>query len=150
LSELPGGVLLSLDLGAVRVGVAACDAERILAYPVATWAADEQLAQQVVGLVAELGAVGIVVGYPVTLSGQPGLAAGQVEQRAYELAGAVEVPVWLVDERLTTAQAGRRLREAGRSAKSARRVIDAQAAVGILDTALRALADGRPVGRRVV
>ena len=143
------GAILAIDLGSVRVGVAACDPSRILAYPVATLPMSEDLPQRVAALMEEHRAVALVVGYPLALDGRAGIAAGNVERQARLLAAGIEQPVWLVDERLTTAEAGRRLRASGRSAKAARGVIDAQAAVGILESVLRALDRGATIGRRL-
>ena len=57
-------------------------------------------------------------------------------EQAGRLAAATPVPVRLVDERLTTVEASRRLREGGRKAKQQRSVIDAAAAAAILEHAL--------------
>ncbi|MDR0284229.1 MAG: Holliday junction resolvase RuvX [Propionibacteriaceae bacterium] len=145
----PSSVLLAVDLGSARVGVAACDAGRVLAYPVTVLPAGEDLPDRVAALVDELGAGELVVGYPLALDGTAGIAAAHVVTQAEALAARVGVPVTLVDERMSTAEAHRKLRAAGRTAKTARRVVDAQAAVGILESVLCALAAGRTVGQRV-
>ena len=150
LSEtLPEGVLLAVDLGQARVGVAACDAGRVLAYPVETIPAGEGLPGQVKRLADQYGAVGLVVGYPLALDGTPGIAARHVWDQARALSKVVGLPTVLVDERMSTAQAQRRLREAGRNAKKARRVIDAQAAVGILELVIDAANQGMMIGQRL-
>ncbi|MDR2930036.1 MAG: Holliday junction resolvase RuvX [Propionibacteriaceae bacterium] len=143
---LPRGALLAVDVGTVRIGVAACGAERILAYPVTTLAADQDWVGAIVGLADEHAAQAVVVGYPLALNGSASIAAEKVRAQAVQLARRLPVPVWLVDERMTTAQAHRRLRESGRHAKTARGVIDAQAAVGILESVLRAEEQGRATG----
>ena len=49
------------------------------------------------------------------------------------------------DERMSTAQAHKRLRSAGKNHRKARKIVDAQAAVGILDSVLHALDQGRAI-----
>ncbi|MDR0783733.1 MAG: Holliday junction resolvase RuvX [Propionibacteriaceae bacterium] len=143
------GVLLAIDLGSARVGVAACDQERILAYPLEVIPADSGVEERIVELVGNLGAVGLIIGYPLTLDGQVGIAASKVADIAARLAAKVAIPVWLVDERLSTAQAHKRLRAAGRNAKKARPIVDSAAAVGILESVLAALERGQTIGQAV-
>jgi len=126
-AQVPG-VVLAVDVGTVRVGVAASDPHRILASPVETVAA----------LAAEREAVLVVVGLPTSLSGRSVSASADMA-RAYVkvLAPLVApVPVQLVDERLTTVTATAALRAAGRSGKRARAVVDQAAAVALLQTVL--------------
>jgi putative Holliday junction resolvase len=65
------------------------------------------------------------------------------------LAGRIAPPVFLVDERWTTVEASRRLREAGRAARQQRQIVDQQAAVGILDYVLAAQRAGQALALRV-
>ena len=96
-------------------------------------------------------AVEIVVGLPRLLSGAEGEAARLARAYALDLAAAVApVPVRLVDERLTTVDAHRRLRESGVAGRSQRDVVDQTAAVLILQSALDGeRASGRAPGSRV-
>jgi putative Holliday junction resolvase len=94
----------------------------------------------VAALVREHEVSTVVVGHPLSLSGQRGPAAMRAEQFAEGLRLALDVPVDLQDERLTTVEADRALRAAGANAKKARRVID-QASASLI---LRAYLD-RPV-----
>jgi len=150
LSELlPDGALLAVDLGTVRTGVAACDPQRILAYPVGVIPSGEPLEDHLNRLVAEHGAVAVVVGYPLALDGRPGIAADKVRAEAARLAGRIQVPVWLADERLSTAAAYARLRETGRTTRRARGLVDAQAAVGILESVLDASRRSLAIATRV-
>jgi putative Holliday junction resolvase len=86
----------------------------------------------VAALVAEHGAVGVVVGLPRTLAGREGPAAEAARAFAVELEQVLDVPVELSDERLTTVVATRQLRESGRRGRRQRAVVDQVAAVGIL------------------
>ena len=135
-SDDPGrGRRLGIDVGGVRIGVAASDPDGILATPVETVRRDRsgRHLKRLVALITELDVVEVVVGLPRTLADRAGSAAQDAIALADELAERVPgVPVRLADERLTTVTAQRSLREAGIRAKSQRSVIDQAAAVEIL------------------
>jgi putative Holliday junction resolvase len=123
--------VLAVDVGTVRVGVAASDPRRILASPVETVAAPGHA--RVAALVAERDAVLVVVGLPTSLSGRSESASADMARSwAAELAPLVGVPIELVDERLTTIAATAAMRASGRSARRSRGVIDQAAAVALL------------------
>jgi putative holliday junction resolvase len=148
------GVRVGIDVGSVRVGVAASDASATLAHPVRTLPRDQaggsDLAE-VAALVEDLAAIEVVVGLPLLLSGQEGEAARTARGYAGALVARLgTVPVRLVDERLTTVDAHRRLRDSGVSGRGQRKVVDQAAAVLILQTALDTEArSGRPPGEPV-
>jgi putative Holliday junction resolvase len=124
-------VVLAVDVGTVRVGVAASDPHRVLASPVETVAAPGH--PRVAELVAERAAVLVVVGLPTSLSGRAASASADMARTwAGALEPLVDVPIELVDERLTTVSAAAALRASGRSAKKSRSVIDQAAAVALL------------------
>ena len=143
------GVRLALDLGSARIGVAACDREGLLAYPVTTLAAKPEPLTEIRRLVDEYEPTALVVGLPRDLAGRDGIAAQAVRVRAALIAAAVGVPVFLADERMTTATAAARLRAAGHTARSGRSVIDQAAAVAILEGVLDAERAGRATFERV-
>ena len=129
------GVVVAVDVGTVRVGVAASDPHRILASPVETVTAPGL--QRVAEIVAERQAVLIVVGLPTSLSGVAASASAQMARDwATELTDLVAVPVELVDERLTTVTATAALRASGKRGKKARAVVDQAAAVALLQGVL--------------
>lgn len=145
------GVRVGVDVGAARVGVAASDPSGTFASPVQTLARDPEGGADLVavaGLVAERGAMEVVVGLPLLLSGQEGEAARLARAYAAELARRVApIAVRLVDERLTTVAAHKRLRDSGVPGRGQRAVVDQAAAVLILQSALDAEAgSGRPPG----
>ncbi len=149
-SVSPRGVLLAVDVGSVRVGVARCDASRVLALPEATLSRDDSTVRTIADLAEQFEAEGIVVGLPLTLSGERGPAAEAAEEFATQLAAVAPCEVRLLDERLTTRQAQRGLHGAGRDVRRSRAVIDQAAAVILLNHALDAeRASGIPAGRRV-
>jgi putative holliday junction resolvase len=135
-SDDPGrGRRLGIDVGSVRIGVAASDPDGILATPVETVRRDRSGAhlRRLVALIADFDVVEVVVGLPRTLADRAGSSAKDAIALANELAERVpKIPVRLADERLTTVSAQRGLREAGVRAKAQRSVIDQAAAVGIL------------------
>lgn len=158
------GVRLGVDVGSTRVGLAACDPDGTLAYPVATLARDHaegadgmprDLAE-VAATAAELAAIEVVVGLPRSLDGSEGAAAASARDYARRVARAcAPTPVRVVDERLSTVDAHRALHESGLAGRRHRRVVDQAAAVIILQNALEAerasgTAPGEPVstGRR--
>jgi len=146
----PRGVLIAVDVGSVRVGIARCDHSRVLALPEATLPRDDATAQRIADLAGEFEAQAIVIGLPLTLSGERGPAAEQVEDFAESLAAIAPCEVRLLDERLTTREAQRGLHRAGRDVRRSRAVIDQAAAVILLNHALDAeRASGIPAGRRV-
>jgi putative Holliday junction resolvase len=154
----PQGVKLGVDVGTVRVGVAVCDRDSILATPLRTLERNAKKNTDVrilAALAVELGAVEIFVGLPRTMKGEEHASARMATDYATLLAGALrdsgsEVPVRLVDERLSTVTAHRNLREAGMSSRDHRKVVDQVAAAGILQHAIdMQKARGTEIGSRV-
>jgi putative transcription antitermination factor YqgF len=148
--DLERGVRLAVDVGSVRVGVARSDPDGILAVPETTLARGAQTIAELGALVQEHDAAIVYVGLPIGLDGVIGAAGDAAAAFAEDLARAVEVPVHLVDERLSTVTAQRAIREAGRTTRESRAYVDQAAAVVILDAALsRERADGTRAGRAV-
>lgn len=153
------GIRVGVDVGSVRVGVSRSDADGILATPVATVARASDVdpdpsdadVVEILALVHELGAFEVVVGLPKTLAGAEGPAAEAARKYAHVLAQALSPgAVRLVDERLTTVDAHRALRESGVPGRRARTVVDQVAAVLILQSALdEERGSGRPPGAPV-
>jgi putative Holliday junction resolvase len=140
------GVRLGIDVGAVRIGVAASDPDGILATPVVTVPRDTTRRddlpsdlREISRLVDEYEAVEVVVGLPVNLAGKEGPAAVAIRQYVENLKTVVDpVPVRLTDERMSTVAAARRLSERGVRGKRQRAVVDQAAAVEILQSWLDA------------
>ena len=134
----PGpGRRLGVDVGSVRIGVAASDPDCILATPVETVHRDRsgKHVRRLAALAAELDAVEVVVGLPRTLADRTGRSAQDAIELAEALARRIApTPVRLADERLTTVSAQRSLRAAGVRAREQRAVIDQAAAVAILQS----------------
>jgi putative Holliday junction resolvase len=134
------GRVLALDLGSKRIGVAFSDSGRMLASP---WGTIERTADSSHHLAAIMEAVRdlepstVLVGIPLTLSGKVGSAAKAAMQEAVALREILErfgITVEVADERLTTVEAQRSLRAAGRKSKDSRAVIDSAAAMVLLQS----------------
>lgn len=131
------GRRLGVDVGDVRIGVAVCDPDGLVATPLETVAAGRDAIGRLTALAAEVEALELVVGLPVSLNGREGPAAAKVRVFAQQLADTVApTVVRLFDERMSTMTADSLLREGGRSGRSRRTVIDQAAASVILQTAL--------------
>ena len=131
---------MAVDAGSVRVGVAVSDPAGVLATPVTVLRRDARGGRdldELAALVAEREAMEVLVGLPRSLSGADGPAAVTARAYAGQLAARIApVGVRLVDERLTTVEAARGLRAAGVRSRAARGIVDAAAAVVILQHAL--------------
>jgi putative Holliday junction resolvase len=152
-AEVRAGVRLGIDVGTVRVGVAASDPTGSLASPVEVLRRDRNASDldALTALAADREAIEIVVGMPRSLRDRHGPAATAAHAYAVEVARRVApIPVRLVDERLSTVQAQRSLHESGHTVRSSRARIDAAAAVVILQAALdQERATGEPAGELV-
>jgi len=140
------------------VGLAICDPDGILATPFKTVSRDGKKnadVRAVVKHVLNLAAVQIFVGLPRTMKGEERASAHMAIDyadllTAELLRAGLDIPVNLIDERLTTVTAHRNLHEAGVSSKNHRKVVDQVAAAGILQHAIdMQKARGTDVGRRV-
>lgn len=144
------GVRLGVDVGKARVGIASSDRDGLLATPVATLARADADERAFGLLVEEHGAVEVVVGLPLSMSGGDTASTADARELAASIARWVDVPVRLVDERLSTVSAQRALHASGRRTKGSRPVIDQVAAVIILQNALDfERSAGRPPGAPV-
>lgn len=134
------GVRFGVDVGKARVGVARSDPDGILATPVKTLHRDRKKHSDLaalVRLIREAEAKVVYVGEPLNLSGAETLSTDDAVGYAGRLAKDLDdVEVRLVDERLSTVSAQRKLHDNGRDVRSSRSVIDQAAAVDILQQAL--------------
>lgn len=128
------GRVMALDIGGKRIGVAMSDTLRLLASPHSTIKAQPQPAAlaRIAALVTQNEVVELVVGLPLTLSGQIGPQAELVKRFVAELEQSVQVPIHLFDERLTSAEAERVMIDMGLKPDQRRARIDEMAASIIL------------------
>jgi putative holliday junction resolvase len=147
--------VLALDLGTKRVGVAVSDATATLASAAATIERSGVVARdhaRVADLVAEEEVGLVLVGLPLNMDGSSGPAAVAARAEADALGTVLEVPVVLVDERLTTVSADRALMAQGLRAPERRRRVDRAAAAVLLQAWLDGAEGarwraGHPLGR---
>ena len=127
------GRRIAFDYGDVRIGIAVSDPDSILSSPLTTLkATDKNLSSQITQIIIEIEPVTIYVGRPALLSGNDGAATEKATEFVSLLRTITQVPIELIDERMSTISAARNLREAGRSAKESKDAIDMAAAVAIL------------------
>ena len=131
------GRRIAFDYGDVRIGVAICDPDGILATPIATLQSkNPALKSEIAKLLSEYEPVKAYVGNPKQLNGSDGEAVSKVLSFTEFLTSNFDLPITMVDERLSTVTAARKLRDAGVDAKGAKTLIDAAAAVAILEQGL--------------
>ncbi|WP_237201380.1 Holliday junction resolvase RuvX [Rothia nasimurium] len=150
---------MGVDVGNARVGLALCDPDGILATPLKTLRRDlkKNSDRRVLRKLLEVNEVTeVFVGLPKTMRGGDSpsthMAREYAQALAEELAAeGTPIPVWLIDERLTTVSAHRSLHEAGVSSKDFKTMVDQVAAVNILQHALDTLKAGQHfAGEQVV
>ena len=127
-------IILSVDYGDKRTGIAVCDKLQLLASPVCVlteWNA-EVLAQKIVDIALEKKAEQIVVGLPKNMDGSKGFRADACEELGNIIKSKTDIPIVFWDERLTTVSAHRILSENNVRGKKRKAVVDAVAAVTIL------------------
>lgn len=131
------GRRIAFDYGDVRIGVAMSDPDSILASPLITLtSSDPKLFQQIALLFDEHEPVALYVGEPLNLSGQSSTSAQKAAAFAEKLQTEFNVPVTMIDERLSTVSATNAMRQSGVNAKDARSKVDMAAAVAILEQGL--------------
>ncbi|HYG98115.1 MAG TPA: Holliday junction resolvase RuvX [Terriglobales bacterium] len=130
------GRLLGLDVGARRIGVAVSDLLGITAQGLPTLQRRNKRTDfaELERIIASHNVSEIVVGYPLRLSGAESAQTAKVVEFADELRRRSGLPVHLWDERLTSAEANRLLRETEMSIKRRGEVVDQMAAVLILQS----------------
>ncbi len=134
--------IIALDVGERRIGVAVSAGTMALPYDTIDRTNVRADTERIVAMARERGARTIVVGDPLTLAGQRGIAAKNIDAFVAHLARAFDGTIEMVDERLTTAAVEKSLLAADVSRKKRRTVVDKLAAAMILDTYLRRRRNG--------
>ena len=130
---------IGLDFGERRIGVASGDTDSSLAVPVGAidrTALDADIGA-IIAMAEERGVGMLVVGLPLSMSGKPGPQAERTEAFVVALRERTSLEVETIDERLTSVEAERRIRDVPRGRRSSRErvakgAIDAAAAAVIL------------------
>lgn len=144
-SHLAEGRLLGLDIGGRRIGVAISDELGLIASPVAMVLRGPNVARDLRDLVAKYGAIRLVAGLPVGMSGREGPQAADIRAYTDAIATDVGLPLEYWDERLSTSIAERSLIAGGTRRNKRKQQVDAVAAAVILQGYLdhRRWASGR-------
>lgn len=134
-------IILGVDLGMARTGIAICDAEQILATPVCVFETEgrKKLCSQIVDLCRERNVQAVVLGLPKNMDGSEGESAQNARAFAERLkkAGIEDVRLW--DERCTTITAYHFLDDTQTYGKKRKAAVDAVAATIILQEYLDSL-----------
>lgn len=137
--------MIGIDYGMARIGVALSDPTKLIASPLVTLQAEKKLELTAAKLVAELTKMaqqanyeieGIVIGLPLLLNGKLGALADEVQLLAELMRKLCTIPIHTWDERLTSVQADRSLREGHMNRKNRSKVVDKVAAVILLQNYL--------------
>ena len=128
------GRVMALDVGGRRIGVALSDTTRVLASPLTTLRAEprDRVLSEIAALVQRHDVVEVVVGLPLTLSGEIGPQAHLIQMFVERLKGVLTAPIHLFDERLTTVAAERMMLDLGLKPERRKARIDEVAASIIL------------------
>lgn len=139
------GRILGIDYGSRRMGMAVSDLLGITAQGIETLQRRNKRTDfnSLARVLRDYDVREIVLGYPLRMSGEKGTQTEKVEEFAQELRKRFDLPVHLWDERLTSAEANRVLREAELSIEKRARAVDRMAAVLILQSFLEARSIGR-------
>lgn len=137
-SSACSGRILALDVGARRIGLAVSDPLGLTAQGLETLHRTNKRNDlaQLESLIGDYQVAEIVVGYPLKMSGHPGAQAEKVSALAEELRRRFGLPVHLWDERLSSAEANRVLRQSEISIRRRGQAVDRLAAVLILQNFL--------------
>jgi putative holliday junction resolvase len=136
----PPSRILAIDYGARRMGLAVSDPLGITAQGLETLERKNKRSDfaRLEKTIREYGVREIVLGNPLRMSGEAGAQSMKVAEFAEELRQKLRIPVHLWDERLTSAEANRLLREAELSIRKRAQAVDRMAAVLILQSFLQA------------
>jgi putative Holliday junction resolvase len=137
--------LIGIDFGMSRLGLALSDERQIIATPLQTIQAEKKMeltVAKVLTTISQLAEIHsceieeIIVGLPLMMNGRKGLQADEVKHFVDLLSQATSIPVRTWDERLTTVQAERSLRESQMTRKKRAKIVDIVSAAIILQSYL--------------
>ncbi len=136
--------LLAVDFGSQRIGLAVSEGQLVI--PLDPLPSDINSAKQIADICKDRQISKLLVGLPLSLSGDRTRSTELAISFAQELASESNIEVRLIDERLTTVSAASKLRESGRDSRTAKNLVDSQSAAEILESALNQIRLGRNPG----
>ena len=139
-------ILLGLDVGDVRIGVALSDELGVAAHPLCTLTRKNRKVDllAIADLVAIHKVGRVIIGLPVYLDGSIGTQAEKVQKFAQRLEHVIDIPIEFQDESFTTAEAEDILRELNKDTKEQKELIDEVSAVIILTDYLKQIRETTP------
>lgn len=128
--------VLGIDFGMKRVGLAVTDPERIFAFPfkVMERTTRDAMFSELLEIIENEKIGVIVIGLPLSLDGEDTLTTRQVRNFAASMERRVDLPIHLVDERLSSIAAEEEMKETGLWDRKRKKNLDSQAAKIILET----------------
>ena len=144
LKQKPGRIL-GIDFGLARLGIALSDESKLIASPFSTFKAEKKTEQTIAKFLDWCQQIQtsqsfeiqeIVIGLPLMMSGKKGFLADEVQHFVALLKQATSIPIYTWDERLTTVQAERSLRESSLTRKKRTQFVDQVSAAIILQNYL--------------
>jgi putative Holliday junction resolvase len=134
--QLRAGTVLAFDFGERRIGVAVGEIQLGMAHPLATIEAESNDLRfaRIEKLVSEWHPVLLLVGLPLAMDGSEHATTALARRFAQRLEGRYGIETRLVDERLTSVEAERQMREMGKDVRSSRAKVDQLAARLILES----------------
>jgi putative Holliday junction resolvase len=131
------GRRIAFDYGDVRIGVAISDPDAILATPLTVLPAQSpHLVSELTAIFTEYEPVSVFIGEPKHMSGESGDSVTKARTFGALITETFGISVTYVDERLSSVSAQKKLRDAGINTRDSKKVIDAMAAVAILEQGL--------------
>ncbi|MCI8921611.1 MAG: Holliday junction resolvase RuvX [Acutalibacter sp.] len=139
-------IIVAVDLGQARTGLAVCDRGEVLASPLAVIQERDRarLVERIAAAARERGAQRLVVGLPRNMDGSEGESAQKARETGAMLAEASGLPVDFCDERGTTITAHNYLNATNTRGKKRKAVVDAVAATVILEDYLQSRRNSHP------
>lgn len=129
---------LALDYGTKRIGVAWTDPLKITAQPQPFLENTTELITQIENIIVQQKVSRVIVGKPIRLNGQQGQAEAVVSAFVEKLKEKIKIPIILWDERMTSAEANKRMIELGLRREKRKELVDSMAAALLLQNYLQA------------
>jgi len=131
------GRRIAFDYGDVRIGVAISDPDAILASPLTVLQAQSpHLISELTAIFSEYEPISVFIGEPKHMSGESGDSVAKARSFGDLISETFGMKVRYVDERLSSVSAQKKLQDAGLDTRDSKKIIDAMAAVAILEQGL--------------
>ncbi|MBN2542465.1 Holliday junction resolvase RuvX [bacterium] len=133
------GRILGIDFGLKRIGLAISDLDRCIASPLKTIENNEEVLNTLIDICDEYSVEIIVMGYPYHLSGDKSEICTEIEKFKNRILNAIGLKVILWDERFTSKESERTIRESEIKPSRNKKLVDKVAASFILEAYLQSI-----------